>query len=450
MDRNRILDEVKSYNEKGFSRFHMPGHKGNCHELSRLVRLENDLTEVTGLDSLFEASSCILETEKEIARLYGAKRSLISAEGSSQAIKTMLSLALKEGETVIMSRNAHGSAINALALLGIKAFWIYPEGEDKNGLSGVYGEKSVRDALESCPYARAVYITSPNYFGLVSDIEGIARACKERGIPLLVDNAHGASLILEKENLHPINLGATMTADSFHKTLPSLTGSAVLHIADEKYISSAKEKMTVFSSTSPSYLIMESMDYAVSYLKGDAKKHYLETAEKISGLKKIAKNSGFRISEGKGDSQRLNLILESSNYSSESFLDYLHSFKLEPELVCDYGACFMASEFNSKEDFARLRSMLENCDIKYIEGEQAPPSLDEKTLREAVSLMTVREAFFLDKEELLAEEAVGRICGQFVCPCPPGIPLAIPGEKITENLMKLFLIYGIKRVNVVK
>lgn len=444
-----ILTAVNEYNEKQFSRFHMPGHKGNCEELKNFISPKFDLTEVTGLDSLFEADGCILKAEEEIAEIYGAKRSLIGAGGSSQLIKTMLALALKEGDKVIMSRSAHTSAVNALALIGAVPYWVYPDkilGGEENGLSAVYGKEEIERAFESCPNASAVYITSPNYFGLVSDIEGIAKVCKRHSVPLIVDNAHGACLGLGKENLHPIALGASMCCDSFHKTLPALTGAAVLHIADERFIPEAKEKMTVFSSTSPSYLIMESIDYSINYLKTKAKNDYEFVSKKMRELKEIALEKGFKIAQGKGDEMRLCLFLEGTGYNGESFLSHLNKNKIEPELICDYGVCFMATGFNKEKDFENLKTAIQTAEIKTNNENEK----QDKKLPRAKAVLTVREAFFKEKEKLKAENSVGKICGGFVCPCPPGIPIAVPGEEITKEIMKLFLIYGINEVIVVK
>ena len=226
---NPLENALNEYIGKDLSRFHMPGHKGaeNFPEYFKY-----DITEVEGADSLYESSEAIFETEKRFAKIYGAGASLLSAGGSTLCIQAMLATVLNPGDKFIIARNCHASAVNTIALLDLEPIWINPR--DLRAAEKIFEEN--RDI-------KAVYLTSPDYFGVMSDIEAFSKLAHEHGAKLLVDNAHGAHLHFTPIEMHPIALGADMCADSLHKSLPVLTGGALLHIKDETLRENAKQKM---------------------------------------------------------------------------------------------------------------------------------------------------------------------------------------------------------------
>lgn len=188
-----LHDAVRDYIEKDMSRFHMPGHKGaGTDEFAAL--LPWDITEVEGADSLYHAEGPLLALEEQFARLYGTRRTLLCAGGATLCIQTMLALACGTGAAVVMGRNLHRAAINAAALLDLTPVWVYPERDAGEWFTGRYSPAAVAAALDEAPAAKAVYLTSPDYFGVLSDLSGIAEVCRAHGVPLLVDNAHGAHL----------------------------------------------------------------------------------------------------------------------------------------------------------------------------------------------------------------------------------------------------------------
>ena len=253
---------VAEYLEGDFSRFHTPGHKGKDRFAPHFGWGEVwcwDVTECAGLDSLFEASGPIRETEQLYSRLYGTADSLISAGGSTLCIQAMLALALQPGDSLLAVRGVHSSAVHAMALLDLHPQWVLPSIDQATGLAGAVCPEEVERAFTCNPRLKAVYLTSPNYFGSISDIATLSKVCHSFGVPLLVDNAHGAHLAFLPQSLHPIGLGADLCCDSLHKTLPVLTGGAMLHVGNKAYASQARRKMALFGSTSPSYPVMLSI-----------------------------------------------------------------------------------------------------------------------------------------------------------------------------------------------
>ena len=271
-----IVDFVRRYAQQRTTRMHMPGHKGRgplgCEEL--------DITEIAGADELYEAEGIIAQSEANATQLFSTARTYYSTEGSSQCIRAMLHLALqmrpaKAGRPVLLAaRNAHKALLYAAALLDFDIQWLWPAPDAAGALCTCPVEpEALSSALDELsaegrtPFG--VYLTSPDYLGFVQDVAGLSAVCHAHGLPLLVDNAHGAYLHFLKEgSRHPIQLGADLCCDSAHKTLPVLTGGAYLHLgpsvqADEAAVRNA---LALFGSTSPSYLILQSLDAANAVL----------------------------------------------------------------------------------------------------------------------------------------------------------------------------------------
>lgn len=258
-----IYDFLRKYAASGVLRAHMPAHKGReifPDGLSSAL----DITEICGADSLFEASGIIRESERGMAELYGSADTFYSAAGSTLCIQAMLAAMKQEGRKVIAVRNVHRAFLNAAALLDLDVEWVMPDYTD-GILSGTIGPADIERALAETPNA-CVYLTSPDYTGRMADIRGIAEICRSHGAPLLVDNAHGAHLHFLPESRHPIALGADICCDSAHKMLPALTGAAMLHTSSERYAGVLRQCMSLFASTSPSYLIMASLDLCRRYI----------------------------------------------------------------------------------------------------------------------------------------------------------------------------------------
>ena len=293
-----IVNFIDNYINKNPIRLHMPGHKGK--ELIGVERL--DLTEIDGADDLFHANGIIEKSQANASELFGA-HTFYSTEGSSLSIKAMLFLAVKYAREkglkplILAGRNAHKSFLNASALIGFDVEWLFPK--DCNYLSCSVTADDIKDALtKSNIKPCAVYITSPDYLGNVADIKGISEVCVAFDIPLLVDNAHGAYLKFLSPSQHPIDLGATACCDSAHKTLPALTGGAYLHLsknAPSFFKDNCQTAMSLFGSTSPSYLILQSLDAVNKYIYDEYKEKLSYTVRHIEELKRELIRSGFSL-----------------------------------------------------------------------------------------------------------------------------------------------------------
>lgn len=441
-----IVDFVKAYAQSGKARFHMPGHKGvsffGCESL--------DITEIKGADELFVPEGIILESERNAASLFGTSRTLYSAGGSTQSIHAMLFLSFLNAQKgvrpfVLAGRNAHKAFIYAAAKLDFDVKWLYPESTDSI-CSCVITPSELKKALDRCEYKPfAVYVTSPDYLGRISDIKAMSDVCREYGVPLLVDNAHGAYLGFCKDNLHPISLGADMCCDSAHKTLPVLTGGGYLHIApDDKYgfAESAVRAMSLFGSTSPSYLIMQSLDLCNRYMSERISTDIYGCAERVERVRKVMVQNG--ISDISAEPLKITADFRFNGIDGfDDIGDYFREFDIEPEYADGDFVVFMVSPFNSENDFERLEKAFRNIRLRKIIKE-------EFSLPMGKFVASLRDAVFAPSEEISISQAEGRVCAVPSVSCPPAIPIAVSGEIITDDHIRLFDYYGIEKIVVIK
>lgn len=421
--------------------FHTPGHKQRYREIFGDL-LSLDYTELEDTDSLYEACGCILKAEQMAARLFECRRTLFSAGGCTLAIQAMLRLVCPQGGKIICSRVVHRSAVNAMCLLGIDPVFVYPRADAGPYLAGRIHRDDIRDVLRDNSDARAVYITSPDYYGVMSDIEGIAKECKKHGVPLIVDNAHGAHLKFLDGKLHPIDLGAAMTACSAHKTLPVLTGGAFLNINDDRFIDDSKGAMAVFGSTSPSYPIMASLDICRDWLFKNGRSEYSRISERVGHIKDFAQSRGILVPGGLCDPVRISLNTYSIGIGGHEAADIFREYGVEPEYYDDKYIVLIASPFNTDSDFAKLEKAIKSLEVKKVSQGSA---IDiPKVSRD----MSLRDAFLSKNEKVHLERAVGRVAAEVLCPCPPGVPVVMPGEIIDENVVNLLSGYGFFEIKV--
>ena len=440
-----IYETLKKHMEKGYSSFHTPGHKSSGFFPHDLLRY--DLTELPDTDALYEASGVISKSEELLAKLFGAKKSLISAGGCTLAIQTMLMLAAKKGRKMLFARNSHRSAVLACALIGIEPLWLMPK--DGGGFGGRVRSEDVEAALCKDPDISAVYLTSPNYYGEISDIGTIAEICHAHHALLLIDNAHGSHLAFLKEKLHPIRLGADMSACSLHKTLPVLTGGAALNIANEEMTVGAKEAMSVFGSTSPSYLVMSSIDLCREYLETAGADAYRRTEQTVSELKSMIRDAGLSQPTGCCDPLRICFCTSDSGIEGvDSQTAFFHRYGIEPEFCDGKNVVLICTPFNTEQDFSRVREAVEALG-RNARTDECNSDVAENVLWMPRALMMPRKALFLPTETVPLQSALGRICAEIACPCPPGIPVIMPGEEIDKNVISLLLQDGRERVRVV-
>lgn len=440
----RALDE---YIRQDYARLHMPGHKGaSISPFGELMAY--DVTEVEGTDSLFEDDGPLKELEEIFTRLYDTKGTVMSAGGSTLCIQAMLRMVAKKEGRILAGRNIHAAAVNAMALLGLEPVWVYPNRKQEERLIGEISSDAIRSVLEKEKQAGtldslcAVYVTSPDYFGVMSDIRSIAQIAHEYGLPLLVDNAHGAHLHFLKEEYHPMQLGADLCCDSLHKTMPALTGAALLHTSDAKYCPQMKGAMTVFGSTSPNYLIMLSMDSTAAFLMQDGAERIQQTVTQCEKLRQKAREKGFVLPQH-CDPMRLTLPLAGTGWDAQNFRKLLRKHKIMEEYLSDSGCVLLFSPFNREEDFKRTGALLDEVLIQKQPFTAFPIVPSEK-------VMSLREAFLSPKESVPVEKAEGRIAAQVKITCPPGIPLVMPGERLHKEIIKILKNSGIFVIDVVK
>ncbi|MCM1022945.1 MAG: aminotransferase class I/II-fold pyridoxal phosphate-dependent enzyme [Prevotella sp.] len=439
-----VYDFIKSYAESGTVRAHMPGHKGRSPVGCGFGEaFPYDITEIKGADVLFEASGIIAESEKNAASLFGTAAALYSAGGSTLCIQAMLAAVCGKGRSFICGSNAHRSVMNACVLLGLDPCRLYPDYEDGSVVSGTVTAASVEKAIERFgdKNPACVFITSPDYLGRLAPVAEIAEVCHRRGLPLLVDNAHGAYLAFLEDSLHPIALGADMCCDSAHKTLPVLTGGAYLHVRDERFVPELKRDMALFGSTSPSYLIMASLDLCNRYLAEDFRKDLAETVKRVSDFKERFPHLTVPDTEP----LKVSFYAYPCGLRGYELAEQLRQSGVEAEYADETHAVLMFSASSTEEDFSKAAYAAERLMCPRIL--LRPP---EFSVPEAARAMSPREAFFAARETVPVEKALGRTAAESVTVCPPCIPIAAAGEVIDENIIKILKSYSIFSVNVVQ
>lgn len=438
-----IYDFLRNYAASGVLRAHMPGHKGNAPaaELGELFKL--DITEIKGADSLFEADGIIAESERNTAELYGSRASVFSAGGSTLCIQAMLALMKQERRRVIASRNVHRAFLNAAALLDIDVQWIMPC-YSGGILSGELQLARMEAALAADHTPACVYVTSPDYTGRLADTAALAKLCRRYGAKLLVDNAHGAHLAFFEESLHPIALGADLCCDSAHKMLPALTGAAVLHTSCDEYVPKLKQAMSLFGSTSPSYLIMASLDLCNRYIADNIRGDIAAALPLLSALRAALSD---RLIFADSEPFHITVKAAESGFCGTELAELLRERGVECEYADAELVVLLMSPFSPAEDYRRLRAALESAVSGASRTAKKSFIFQPKLPQMALA---IREAAFADAEEIPVEEAEGRICASVKVPCPPAIPIAVSGEIIDRDCIGLFRAYGIKTVLVVK
>ena len=433
-----VADFVQRYAKAGMARLHMPGHKGRCF----LGCEPWDITEIHGADALYEAEGILAESEQNAAALFGSQRTCYSTEGSSQCIRAMLYLAVAASgsHTVVAARNVHRAFVSAAALLDLEIRWLWPE-ESRSLCGCPISPAQLEETLHSLPEPpAAVYLTSPDYLGGMAEIPALAQVCHQHGTLLLVDNAHGAYLRFLQPSLHPLDLGADLCCDSAHKTLPVLTGGAYLHLsptAPAQLAPLAKSALGLFGSTSPSYLTLGSLDLCNRYLAEGYPQRLAEAVERLAELRERLTAAGWRVEPS--DPLRVT-VAAPRGVTGQELAGQLRRQGAECEYADRDFLVLMATPENTPEELAQAAAALGQCP-----GEANPPQLP---LARGERACSIRQAAFAPRETVDAAHSLGRVCGLPTVGCPPAIPIAVSGERITPEALALFAYYGIEQVEV--
>lgn len=441
-----ICDFVRGYARSGALRLHMPGHKGE----GPLGMEALDITEIPGADSLYEADGVIAQSEKNASALFGAP-TLYSTEGSSLCIRAMLALVQRHAAAqgrrpmIAAGRNAHKTFLSAAALLALPVNWLTPE-DAQSYLSCALsaGELDAQLAAMDEPPA-AVYLTSPDYLGNTVDVAALSAVCHRHGALLLVDNAHGAYLRFLPQSRHPIDLGADLCCDSAHKTLPVLTGGAYLHIAEsmpQTLRAQAKDALALFGSTSPSYLILQSLDAANRTLAQGYRARLADFLPRVQRAKDVLTAQGYALC---GD-EPLKLTLRTKPYGYRGA--ELAARLAEGGVVCEFAdpdfLVMMLTPEIGESGLARMVEVLAAVPRRDAIWEEPP------AFRRAERVMSIREAMLASGECVPVEASEGRVLASASVGCPPAVPVLVCGERIDAHAIACFGYYGIKTCMVVK
>lgn len=440
-----IYDFITNYLEKDTVSFHMPGHKGSkfyqrfgYHDFIDRI-MEFDITEIPGADNLFQAESIIRGVQENYAKLYGCKRSYILVNGTSGGNISAILASVNKGKQLLMARNSHKSVFNALSLGGIQPVYVHPEMIEEYGLSGAISPVEIERLIIENPDVQAIMLTSPNYYGFCSDIETIADIAHKYKKVLIVDEAHGAHLHFS-EFLPPsaIRSGADIVINSTHKTLGSFTQSAALHYNTELVDPNVLEdKLQCIQSTSPSYVLMTSMEITAKILEQHSQllmKEWLDNLNSfydrirgIPGLRTTGKMEGL-------DWTKINLTMGDLGFTG-STLDkiLIDDYNIYTELFTGDWVMALSGIGNTKDDYDRLADALEDISKKAIDSGKK----SQKTKQKKAALTPPEQAVLFEipvkLEKVKLEDSEGMICGQSIIPYPPGIPLICPGERIDAD-----------------
>ncbi len=415
------------------ARFFVPGHKGNPAALPPFgPLLAYDLTEIEGAGDLSCPSGPLAESEANMAKAFGSGASLYSPAGTTPCIQAMLHLFWKPGQPLLLARGCHVAALRALVFLGAQPVWL-PLTQHR------LAPGTLAAALEKHPGA-PVYLTSPDYHGRMADIPALAALCRAAGSPLLVDNAHGAHLRFFPDGRHPLQQGAAACADSAHKTLPCLTGASLLHVQDPALAPRARQLLNLYCSTSPSYLVLESLDLCAGQLL-QAPPPFQAAAAALARVAAAAPHLAFLCD----DPLRLRLRPAQGGWPYESLLEGLRAAGILPEYGDGETLVLMAGPYNRPEDFAALEAALAAFPPK-----EPLPLPVEEALPLPKAVCNPREAFLAQHIRLPVKEATGRVMAGLHAPCPPGVPVVVPGERIGPAQARQLAAGGILEVDVLK
>ncbi|WP_066302029.1 aminotransferase class I/II-fold pyridoxal phosphate-dependent enzyme [Bacillus sp. FJAT-29937] len=459
MNQNKmpIFDALKAHIERSPVSFHVPGHKyggllpdgvkGYFQELLKL-----DATELNGLDDLHSPEGIILEAEDLLSHFHGTKRSFFLVNGSTVGNLAMIMAAIAEDDTVLVQRNCHKSVLNGVQLAKAHPVFLGPDFDEEWGVAGGISLQTVKLAMDEYPDAKAIILTYPNYYGMVNDIEEIIQYSHTKGIPVLIDEAHGAHFA--GNEIFPrsaVQLRADIVVQSAHKTLPAMTMGAYLHfnseILSERRVS---DYLQILQSSSPSYPIMASLDmarhYLAAYSNEDASDLLLKIAEFRKKLQQIRGIQVLDYQNGKGDPLKITIqsTTSLSGYDLQSLLEGIGIFA---EMADPYNVLLVFPllkkdmDFSIEEIIKRFETALQP--IPNTRRSKIVNSIDKPGISKLS--LSVEEMRSITSQSIPLEEAVGQISAQLLIPYPPGIPLLFPGEKIrTEDIdfIKLLLKTG--------
>ena len=424
----RLYKKLESYGRSDFYPFHMPGHKRNPLAVDGDFPVERDITEINGFDNLHHAEDLLKRAQEDVARLYGVPESFYSINGSSGAILAAVSAAVGKGGQILIARNCHKAVYHAIYLRDLGATYIYPHEDPRLGINGGISPSRVEMYLAENPEIEAVLITSPTYDGIVSDVARIAEVVHNHGIPLIVDEAHGAHFHFS--DYFPVSaaeLGADVVINSVHKTLPCLTQTGVIHLCSDRV---SREKLIrflgIYQSSSPSYVLMSSIDACMDKLEREGDEMFRVFTENLEKAReRLGKCKYIRLVTPQAcecqrvfDFDRSKLLLSTvdSSLNGRQLHQILREeFHLEMEMEAENYVLALAAVGDTAEGFERLCEAVEEIDrresLKYRKEVVEQEPVKNGKMKQ---MMRISEAMDAENERYPLAECIGRTSGHFV------------------------------------
>lgn len=452
-----LYDKLKKYSKSGVYPFHMPGHKRNPMLCDGIMPYGIDLTEIDGFDNLHNAEGCILEVQNLAERLYNVKKTFLLVNGATGGILSAVRAMTNRGDKVLVARNSHKSVYNALEICGLEPEYIVPAVDDEFGINCSITPLQVEKAIVENPNTKLLIITSPTYEGVVSDIKEICRIAHLHNVMVLVDEAHGAHFPFSKSfPSEAVASGADAAVASLHKTLPSLTQTALLLTSDESLINSLAENLAIFETSSPSYIFMSAIEKCLEFCENaSAFDEYIKRLnsfnEKCKSLKKIkvlcygndeVKNHRFF----NFDISKITVSVRGLDINGTQLAEILRNdFKIEPEMVCSDYVLLISTVCDTDEGFARLINALQiidsKCSVKELNACRYSITMPKIAVKPC-------ECSGKDGEFCLLEHSIDKISLEYVWAYPPGIPIIAKGEIITQDIANIIIAQIASGINV--
>lgn len=442
-----LEEKLKKYAKSNIYPFHMPGHKRAALDFANPYSI--DITEIEGFDNLHHAEGILKEAQEQAAKLYGSRHCHYLVNGSTCGILAAISAAVPRGGRILLARNCHKAVYNAIYLRQLSAEYLYPE-ETRCGLQGQITVEQVKKSLKEWPDVRAVVITSPTYDGIVSDVAGIAEVAHQHGIPLIVDEAHGAHFGFHSDfPENAVRLGTDAVIMSVHKTLPAFTQTALLHLCSERIDRAAVERfLGIYETSSPSYILMAGIEKSLSIVREQWAELFGKYAEMLQTFRESVKDLKHLQVLGADDFSKAEAfafdpgklpILSCYGMSGQELQErLLRDFGLEMEMASGNYVLAMTSFMDRQEGFDRLSEALRKMDGE--QREKAEPMGETITPGELYQrpekVMEIYEAEEAEQEVQILERAIGQVSAGTIFLYPPGIPLLVPGERIDGAMVK--------------
>lgn len=437
-----LYNQLMAYSQKKYP-FHMPGHKfGKFANMKELNLFLLDATEANGLDNLYEAEEVIEEAMKHMANFYKAKETIFLTNGSTAGILTSILAICKPGDKLLVARNCHHSVWSALILSGVLPIYIHPIYRE-DGIIGEITKESIEGAIIEYPEAKGAILVSPTYEGIVSDISAIANELHKQDKILIVDEAHGAHFVVD--SIFPkssIEEGADLIIHSMHKTLPTLTQSALLHINSDRVM---KEEiisaLKMVQTSSPSYIMMGIMDYMRACLEEyiiDIKREYIEPLLEVrEALKSMRYLTLLDESAKTYDKSKIIVLTDGANINGYELANLLEvQYHIGVEAAREELIILMSTMADDKESLYQLKEALLEIDRSLVEGRQKIKPYRYITYQSALG-KSPRDVYFSKTVWMDIGKCIGKVCSKNIMLYPPGIPIVCIGESIQNHHIEI-------------